>query len=131
MNKTQKIIAGIIALIAAATIITTAIIISGQDTTPEPTPDPDPVVVCPIENNIVTYSGEEGKTAFDILDSLCTVETISSDFGEFVTGIDGISSDETNYWAFYVNNDYATVGASSYETKEGDVIKWQLEDITY
>jgi len=129
MNKTQKNIAGIVALIAFAGIVVAALIIGNRDDTPETTPDP--VAICPIENGVVTYDGQENKTAFDILKSLCEVKSSSSDFGEFVTSIDGITADDSNYWAFFVNDEYANVGASSYKTKEGDVIRWQLETIVY
>ena len=129
MSKTQKIIASVLAFLALVGIVATAIIINNQNTPDSDPVDTTPAVVCPVEDGVITYEGEPGKTAFDILDSLCEVITQTSDFGEFVTSIDNIAADATNYWAFFVNGDYATVGASSYQTQEGDIITWQLETI--
>lgn len=126
MNKTQKIIAGIVALIAFAGIVITAVIIGNRDDTPEPTPDP--VAICPIENDTVIYNGIAGETALTTLKNLCEV-TMHPSYDGFVTAIAGREAGDTYYWAFYVNDDYATEGAGTYKAKEGDEIRWVLTSL--
>lgn len=78
----------------------------------------------------ISYKGETGKTALQILKEKYTVLTNESSLGEFVTSINGEAADEnTQYWAFYVNGQYASEGAGTYQTKESDVIEWKLEAI--
>lgn len=80
--------------------------------------------------NTINYQGVEGQSALDLLKASHTVESTTYDFGDFVTSIDGQASDgTTNFWAFYVNGEQSQVGASDYQTKNGDVIEWRLETI--
>lgn len=75
------------------------------------------------------YEGENGRTALEILKEKYTVQTKEfSGIGEYVISIDGKKEDTgKNFWAFYVNGEQAQVGASSYQTKNGDKIEWKLE----
>ncbi len=76
----------------------------------------------------IAYNGIEGQTALATLVELVPVETQSSEFGDFVTSIDGsVADSNSEYWAFYVNGELAPVGASSYITQDGDMIEWKLE----
>ncbi|MCX6797512.1 MAG: DUF4430 domain-containing protein, partial [Candidatus Doudnabacteria bacterium] len=70
----------------------------------------------------VKYEGEEGKTALQILKDKYQVDTKEyQGLGEFVTSISGIKAEDgKNFWAFYVNGKQAQVGASSYQTKNGE-----------
>ncbi len=78
----------------------------------------------------VSYDGVEGETALKTMSELTDVSTESSDFGEFVTAINGLAADSTNeYWAFYVNGELASVGAGSYTSMQGDKIEWKLENL--
>lgn len=79
----------------------------------------------------VTYGGQEGKTALDILKSINKVETKKySGIGEMVLSIDGSKpKDSSQFWAFYVNGTQAQVGADQYVTKNGEKIEWKLETI--
>jgi len=77
----------------------------------------------------VTYQGQQGKTALDILKNKFTVQTKEFSGGEFVQTISGVTPDDKHYWAFYVNGAEATVGASQYVTKDSDVIEWKLKEI--
>ena len=82
------------------------------------------------QTSAITYQGVEGKDALELLKDSHDVEIKSFDFGDMVTAIDGQASDgTTNFWAFYVNGQQATVGAGDYETKNGDQIEWKLEVI--
>lgn len=47
--------------------------------------------------------------------------------GKLVTRIGQKSNgDGKAFWQFWVNGDYATVGASGYQVKGGDVIEWKF-----
>ena len=75
----------------------------------------------------ITYRGKQGMTALELLERNATV--IKSGTGEnaFVTSINGVAANSQNqYWAFYVNDEPATVGAGSYNTKPTDTISWRL-----
>lgn len=90
----------------------------------------DPAITYEQDGTIVTYGGEAGVTALATLRSLTEVTTETSDFGEFVTGINGVEADPVvEFWGFYVNEEMAAVGASDYVAMEGDVIEWRLEAI--
>lgn len=82
------------------------------------------------QTEVVTYRGEEGKTALAILKSSHEVGTKTFDgIGEMVTSIDGVEPDSNHFWAFYVNDKQAEVGAGQYQTKDGDTVTWKLEKI--
>lgn len=78
-----------------------------------------------------SYQGLEHCDALSILKIYRTVETkdFGAGLGEFVETIDGIESASDEFWAFYVNGESSTVGASSYITKDSDLIEWKLEKI--
>ena len=46
--------------------------------------------------------------------------------GELITRIGDKKSGGGKYWQYWVNGDYAHVGASSYVPKSGDVIEWKF-----
>lgn len=82
------------------------------------------------QGKTVGYDGQEGKTALEILRALTSVTTKTSDFGEFVTSINGrAAEDGKEYWAFYVNGTYGSEGAGTYKTAASDKIEWRLEEI--
>jgi len=73
---------------------------------------------------------ESGQTALQLLKAKYQVETKEfTGLGEFVTSINGLSSDDKHFWAFYVNGEMAQVGAGQYRSAEGDHIEWKLEEI--
>lgn len=78
-------------------------------------------------DDYVTYQGEGGKTALELLKIHAEVETDQYDFGELVTSINGVASDGSKYWTFYVNDQMASEGAGDYETEDSDVIEWKLQ----
>ena len=80
------------------------------------------------DNKLVSYDGVAGETALATLRRLTVVEVEVSDFGEFVTTINGLAADSSKaYWAFYVNSQMAAVGAGSYKAVLGDKLEWRLE----
>ena len=51
------------------------------------------------------------------------------DMGMLVVNIGGKSGGDGNaYWQYWVNGEYAQVGASAYEIQDGDRIKWMFTD---
>ena len=76
----------------------------------------------------LAYEGVSNETALATLKKLIAVETTSSDFGEQVMSINGLTADSSKeFWAFYVNGQMASVGAGSYISSAGDKIEWKLE----
>lgn len=83
-----------------------------------------------VPSTVVTYQGQDGQNALDILKATHKVEVKSYSFGDMVVSIDGIAPNPaTHFWSFYVNGEMSQVGASQYQTKSTDVIKWQLDEI--
>lgn len=78
----------------------------------------------------VDYTGQTGKTALEVLKSLTKVDVGTSSYGEFVTAINGLKADsKLNYWSFYVNGAYASEGAGTYKSKDGEKLQWRLENL--
>ncbi len=73
---------------------------------------------------------EDGQTALALLESVATVQKKEYGFGVFVDGINGLLGNQDNYWAFYVNNEYAQRGADQTTLNTGDVVKFVYEPVT-
>lgn len=74
---------------------------------------------------------QSGQIALALLEANATVETQEfGDAGKFVTSINGLVGNNQNYWAFYLNDEYAQQGASQTILEEGDKIKFVYEAIT-
>ncbi|CAM3955261.1 DUF4430 domain-containing protein [Mesobacillus zeae] len=50
-----------------------------------------------------------------------------TDFGKMIVSINGIAAEGNSYWAFYVNGNYASVGAESYKLQPNDKISFKFE----
>ncbi|MEP7204607.1 MAG: DUF4430 domain-containing protein [Candidatus Saccharibacteria bacterium] len=88
-----------------------------------------PKVQSPTKDKVTSYYGVKGKTALELLQKYTVVEMSGSGATAFVTSIDGVKADKTQYWSFNVNGQPASVGAGSYVTEPTDKITWQLEKI--
>lgn len=78
-------------------------------------------------NNVIEYKGSDGKTALELLQTAATTEISGTGANAFVTSINGVDADSNSqYWAYTVNGEMASVGAGSYITKNDDIIKWEL-----
>ena len=78
-----------------------------------------------------SYQGEDGKTALELLEQHDPDAQVQGE-GEnaYVTAIRGREADPaTEFWGLYVDDEMATVGAGSLETKDGQTITWKLEEI--
>ncbi len=75
----------------------------------------------------ITYKGRNGKTALELLLEKTKTQMTGNGKNAFVTGINGvIANPSTQYWALYVNDKAANVGAGSLVTKDGEIITWKL-----
>lgn len=103
---------------------------SSQSQTTESTKQTGATLAYTEDGKKVSYNGVEGVTALKALQDATEVATEESQYGEFVTGINGVVADSsTEYWSFYVNGSYASEGAGTYVMKAADKIEWRLEKL--
>lgn len=82
------------------------------------------------DKKTVSYEGQTGKTALEVLKSLADVKTKNSSYGEFVVAINGVEADGTaEFWSFYVNGTLANEGAGTYKSTSGEKIEWRVEKV--
>lgn len=75
------------------------------------------------ENYDKTYSFEtEEKTLGDLLDKEKLVEYQDSDYGRYITGVDGMKADDSKqlWWSVEVNGESSQTGVDGIEIKDGD-----------
>lgn len=77
----------------------------------------------------VSYQGEDGKTAYDLLKEKYTVVADETAYGPMVKSINGEASTDSTFWSFKVNGELATVGSHQYTSKASDLITWELTSI--
>src|SRR3989344_9116240 len=70
-------------------------------------------VIAEKKSDSFSYNGSEGKDALTLLKEKAEVEESQPGF---ITSINGRKADDTKqeFWAFYVNNEMAQVGAGDY-----------------
>lgn len=82
-------------------------------------------------------AAEDGQIALNLAQATSEgtslqIETIDyGTAGKFVSSINGLSGNNQNYWAFYVNGEYAQAGASQTILKKGDIITFTYEEVTF
>lgn len=137
MKNTQKIILGIIGLIAligvgiwgftqkpGVVVTNTNTVVATVSTTLQlDRGDGKPV-------KLYTMKVEKDATALAQLQKASTdngfvIEIKQESFGSYVNTIDGLSGDATHYWNLSVNGKTSEVGAGEVKLKEGDVIEWK------
>jgi len=80
----------------------------------------------------ITLVAEQDNTnAYELLTQTHEVVSDEYDFGVFVVGIDGITADEEYYWAFYVNDEYASAGVQETVLQAGDSMSFRFEKIEF
>ena len=73
----------------------------------------------------------EGSTVFDLLQKMekrhgVSIETRNfPGVGVFIEAIHGVHNTNQSYWQFWVNGEYAKVGAGQYALKDGDKVLWK------
>ena len=78
------------------------------------------------ERLLLSYAGEEGRTALELLKARARVRTSTSDLGELVEEINGVRTGEGYSLIYFVNGAMAKTGAGNYVTRTGDRIEWRL-----
>ncbi len=80
-------------------------------------------------------SFDPGETLFSAMQKLTVANSIKFDYedygdmGVLIINIGGRGGGEGSaYWQYWVNGNYAQVGASVYEIKDGDQIEWKFTD---
>ncbi len=78
----------------------------------------------------ITYQGEDGKSALDLLKRKHTVQTVEyTSLGSLVTEIDGVATGTDAYWALYIDGQPATEGADRVMTQSGQTLEWRYEGL--
>lgn len=77
----------------------------------------------------ISYDGQDGKTALELLKTRATIETQDFSVGIYVTSINGVQNSQDHYWMFYLNGELSSVGADQYVTKSSDKIEWRYNQI--
>jgi len=69
------------------------------------------------------------KILLDALEELSDLKIVTenSDYGKFIVSIYGINQESDYFWNYYINDDYAMTGVSSYKIKDDDVISFRFE----
>lgn len=75
----------------------------------------------------VSYNCEAGQTAYTLLAATYSVETKDTSFGRQVMAINSIRPNDSQFWAFYIDGQSATVGADSYTCHGNEMIRWRIE----
>ncbi|MDO8428528.1 MAG: DUF4430 domain-containing protein [Candidatus Diapherotrites archaeon] len=74
---------------------------------------------------------QKGKTAFQIMQENTVIEFQDFSFGKFITSINGLQADSSKeYWAFYVNQEYSSVGVQEYIAENPAKLEFRLETIS-
>lgn len=82
------------------------------------------------QETVISYRGQDGKTALVILKENYQAETKQfSGVGEFVESINGIKPDSAHFWKFFINGEAAKLGAGSFVTKNSDVLEWHIAEV--
>lgn len=74
-----------------------------------------------------SYQGKDGVDALSLLKQKAKIEENQPGF---VSAINGRRADpqKKEFWAFYVNNKLAEVGAADYVTENTDKIEWKIQN---
>jgi len=86
-------------------------------------PQPQP----PAQSSTVSYNGQDGKTALQLLEQKFLVVTKGTPGNETVFNINGLAADPSQAWNLYVNGKKIATNAAEYKTKSSDKIEWRLE----
>lgn len=76
-----------------------------------------------------TLEVAKGTSALDALKQATEVGEKEFEFGAFVTSIAGIDAGQSNYWAFYVDGQYAEKGLDQYFLEKDSSVRLVLEKI--
>lgn len=74
-------------------------------------------------------ASESGQTALDLLTTQAQVQSKTYGFGTFIEGINGVLGNNEQYWAFYVNDQYANEAADKIILQPGDRVSFRLQPV--
>jgi len=84
---------------------------------------------------IQNLTSQEGQTVLDLLAKTAQENELIfktqdyGDLGKLVTQIgDKINGQNNKYWQYWVNGEFAKVGAGQYQLKAGDRIEWKFTE---
>lgn len=77
-----------------------------------------------VETTALSFT--DGDTAFDLLQAVAEVEFEETDYGPFITGINGQTPEGDDYWGFFINGVEAQVGAADYTLQNGDNVLFKI-----
>jgi hypothetical protein len=75
----------------------------------------------------VAMSGEEGKTALQLLKAVAKVETIPVGTTELIQSVNGTANNQTYRWQLYSGGKAVIGPSSTYMTKAGEQLEWRFE----
>lgn len=134
MNKNKKIIAAVVAVIAVIVVFLGVYKVFGPKA--QTGEKAYTVEVTAADGSTKTY---EGRTDAEYLSGLMdelqeagdfSYEGTSSDYGLFITAINGETADydkDGAYWAIYVNGEYGQYGADQQPVADGDSFRFAYE----
>lgn len=82
-----------------------------------------------LSTDFIKYTINQTTTAWQLLKQTNQIKTQGEESMVFVIEINGVAANQKNreYWAFYINEKLAAVGAGSYQLKNNDKIEWKIE----
>ncbi len=122
-TRTKTLVIATILLAVAAGIVTAAALAPVRGAVQSAQAKPAP------SSSDLSYQGVDGQTALELLVVKAAAQIKGTGANAYVTAINGRIADESKkeYWALYINDKLADVGAGSYVTKSGDQIRWHIE----
>lgn len=93
-----------------------------------------------VEEDIVITQNFTALGALEEMVGYENLDITDYDWGVLINGInnvstgstvDGIDDTSNYYWFWYINDDFAYVGASQYVLQDGDVMEWSFEESTW
>ena len=70
---------------------------------------------------------QTGASLLDATDIACDIEVQISDFGVFITSVNGVKQDAINFWIWSIYEDewsMGPVGADQFSLHDGDIVGW-------
>ena len=77
-----------------------------------------------VDSEIVNVNNS--SSAFQVLNQTYDVGYSESSYGYFITSINCVSGNESNYWVYEVNGETPEVGAGQYSLEENDDLRFSL-----
>lgn len=75
----------------------------------------------------IAYSGEDGKTVYDILKLKYQVEATEGSYGVMVNSINGLKATDKEFWLYSVSGKSGDIAADKQATKSSDTILWEYK----